>query len=795
MNFDKFGFGKFNLLSNYSPAEADWGIEEPIVPPRPRFNSTSTSEYSHSRRLREYSVRTPSFATSSYCASAAAHKALPSTTESFHKFIKKYLSLEHKGTAIVERFKYNLVVSNLLDASMVLSKNEQALNNLVQIRNEVDSTLHVKLAKEFSFDGTTLEVINKQYRLSFPSEYSNPLLLLNIISLIIFLLKQNFHIRSHVPYAGRITMFKILLIMATRIVKCKRAKTTLTASRSLRSLDDFMISNCRVNKALITSMISLKEFEMFAFMNKTSNTDSATKYSDELKNHLNMLLTCLSLNIRHSVSTLLPMCNGSLLEQYCEINNVQMTHVFEEIVDHPEEQHTLESLKEKLNAFNNLRRFFICQLLTIHDSPQRNFFMLKLYDAFHIDDAEVFQLNITDRLTKLEHIFENHTKTLDQLLALNEKFKLLKKSAPSTDYANDDVLSRAKAPVERRDDELFLMDSELNLRNLINKLSSVTTSLSYFKKYSQSISDVNDSEEYEEKMSIFSSFQSELRGCLDLYNICKSDYEGDYSRKFRPPSQTSSASTSQRNSLNSNEQFNPKSFQTGSSGSMKKRYSLPSNGEGPRSEYKSGSTKNGSSDKRYKRLSTGLQLGLLTVFEEPTKKDDIASEPSNKDEVKSNDLVSPRGSYANTSPPSNYDNFNQAALDALTRRKTNRHSVGRFSVNSLNSNISGITDLIASTQGTGDEDEGEISKASLLSGPMPPGISKEELKKKLEESFTRIYSLESENNELKKSSLDAPGERSDTDDFLESDSMSKRTVDPSFMANLEKTLNQNATAS
>ncbi|KAL6020217.1 hypothetical protein ACNR90_001618 [Candidozyma auris] len=144
-----------------------------------------------------------------------------------------------------------------------------------------------------------------------------------------------------------------------------------------------------------------------------------------------------------------------------------------------------------------------------------------------------------------------------------------------------------------------------------------------------------------------------------------------------------------------------------------------------------------------------------------------------------------------------YDTYNQAALDALTRRKNVRHSIGRFSVNSLNSNISGITDLIASTQGTGDEDEGEISKTSLISGPMPAGISKEELKRKLEESFTRIYSLENENNELKQksSSLEAPGELGDSDGILDGESIPNTVVDSTFMASLEETLDQKATSS
>lgn len=782
MNFEKLGLGKFNLLSNYLPAEADWGIEEPIVPPRPRFNSTSTSEFSHSQRLRELSVRTPSFATSSYCASV---KPFQSTTANFHKFIKKYLCLEHKDSTIVERFKYNLVVSNLLDSSLVLSKNEQALNNLVKIRNEVDTTWHAKLAKEFSFDGTKLEILNKRYRLSFPAAYNDPILLLSIISITIFLLKQNFHIRSHLPYAKRVFIFKMLLIMSTKVVKCKRAKITLAAARSLRSLDDFMISNCRINKALISSMISLKEFEMFAFMNKSSNSESSNQYCNDLKAHLHMLLSCLTLNMRHSVSTLLPMCNGQLLEQYCEINSVQLARIFEQPDTAPEDQLTLEILKENLNSFNNLRRFFICQLLTIHDSPHRNFFMLKLYDVFNIDDPGVFHLNISERLIKLENIFDDHTRALDQLLSLNEKFKNLSKSSPSTDYANDDVLSKGKTPVGRRDDDLFLNDTELNLRNLIDKLTSVTTSLLYFKKYSQAISEVRDPQEFEEKMSIFALFQIELRGCLELYNICRSDYEGEFNLKFvHANSNPSSASTSQRNSLNSNDHFNPKSFHTGS---QKNRYSTGSNGDSSVSDLNSTNlAKRSSQEKRSKRLSTGLQLGLLTVLEEPTKSPDASGNIGRADERE--------GGYGNSSPPTTYENFNQAALDALTRKKNFRHSIGRFSINSLNSNISGITDLIASTQATGDEDEAELSKSSLLTGLVPNGISKEELKKKLEESFGRIYNLESENNELKQKNCltEAPGELGFADNFLEEEPIRITRVKPTFMADLENTLNQNA---
>lgn len=742
MNFDRI-----NLLSNYSPAEADWGIEE-TFPTRNRFNSTTASDYSQPPPLRfnEYGRRSPSLSTGHFGflsdTDLFPHMHLKSpllpNTENFHKYINGYLSLHEKSSQIVEKFRYNLVISNLLDDTLVLSKNEQALNNLVRMKGSIDSPMHIKLVKQFNFDGTELQIVNKHYRLVVPKVYNSPLTLVRIICLIVFLMKQNLKVRSNMLHFSRVKLFKILLVGAAKVMKYRRAMSMIEAAKNLRTLDDFMISNCRANKALISSMISIKEFEMFVYLNKSDGEGTNQSYSKRLKWHINTVLVFLMLNIRHSISRLLPLCNGELLEKYCQINNVQLGCIFAESDTSDDGDITLDMLTGKLNDFNNLRRFFICQLLTIHDDPLRNFFLLKLYDSFNLPSDTSTIHSTSRRLHILESVFTEHTSALDQILASNEKFKGLHNHAQATDYANDNVLSKSLYGIDRRD-EVFAPETEINLNNLINKLQDLTTSLKYFKKYSQSISEINDAEEFDEKLTIFKLFNGEIKDSLDLYKTCMGDYQSEYSNKFElPNSTTSSRSNSQRNSYNSNDQFSLKSFHT--SGSAKKKSSLHQSAEMVKDGRISAPKSN---DKRSKRMSMGLQLGLLTVLEEPNGS-------------RTGPTWDPKMHHDEAKLPSKHDSFNQSALDALTKKIGIRNN--RFSVNSLNSNISGISDLIASTQITTDEEDPDRSKIGLMNG-LTHGMSKEDLKKKLEESFSRIYNLESENQELKnKNSIEDSGD-------------------------------------
>lgn len=84
-----------------------------------------------------------------------------------------------------------------------------------------------------------------------------------------------------------------------------------------------------------------------------------------------------------------------------------------------------------------------------------------------------------------------------------------------------------------------------------------------------------------------------------------------------------------------------------------------------------------------------------------------------------------------------------------------RNSTGnqnRYSLNSLQSNISGITDLISTNLTSyGDEDQtDQVPEGGNANSNIQNPLSKEDLKLKLEESFNRIYNLENENKLLKR---------------------------------------------
>lgn len=762
-------FERINRLSNYSPAEADWGIEE-TYPPRNRFNSTTTSEFSQPPPIRysDFGHRSTSLSTGHYgflsdedfFPSRHLKPSLLPNTENFHKFITHYLSPHEKSSQIVEKFRYNLIISNLLDDTLVLSKNELALNDLTRIR----TPMCTRLIKLFNFDGTELIVTNKNYRLKVPRGYRNPGVIVTSIWLIVFLMKQNLKVRSNVSYSSRVKLFKILLIVTTKVLKYRRAAAIIGSSRSLRALDDFMISNCKVNKALITNMITIKEFEMFVFLNKSDTEVRDPTYSKELKCHLNILLVCLTLNVRHSIRCLLPLSNGEVLEKYCQINNVQLGPIFDGPDTTDGDDITLDVLTSKLNYFNNLRRFFICQLLTIHDDPIPNFFILKLYDCFNLQQVTSASHTVANRLHVLDHVFSEHTSALDQILVFNENFRSLHSPIQTTDYANDDVLTRRSYGIERKDG-VFASETNLNLNNLINKLQSLTTSLKYFKKYSQSISEVNDAEEYDEKLTIFKLFNNELKSSLDIYKTCMGEYLAEFSQKFDNQSASSSRSNSQRNSYNSNDQFSLKSFHTSSS--ARKRNSPIQAHDTPKG-LRSGPSRN--SEKRSNRMSAGLLLGLLTVLEEPHAKGMVPPQ----EKVASDGL----------NQTANHESFNQIALDALTRKIGMRNPSNRFSINSLNSNISGISDLIASTQITTDDDIDRTRE----NGGLTQEMSKEDLKRKLEESFSRIYSLENENQELKNKNIAEVG--GFNEELEQTEGFGARGLD--FTNQLERTLDKGA---
>lgn len=763
------------------------------------------------------------------------HQYIPSplhpTTENLSKYIHKYLSLHGIERTFWEKFKYGLVVSNLLDDTMILSKSEQALSNLKDtIEAEKIERKSFPLVNTLNCDGTQLRVLEKSYSLHYSRNYGNLNNVIIIINLIIFLMKQeqrrHLNYSATMSYSNRMKMFKILLIISTKLIKFNRFKLLVMSQLNLSYLNSFLLLNYSINKKLIQKLIILKELDVYYYVNRNkdeANHDSKSRevYKSSLREHLANTLHFLNLNLRTSIARLLPNLNGDLFEQYCNLNNIDILLLQEDYRDGDEEElngmdSPVSSSKEKnsldeivfnMNKFNQLRKLFICQLLTINESSvKKNFFIYKLMDQFPPiktedweRDDDITAFNNIAKLGFIRQVLHDHNKITNSFVLLFNHFDDIHNNDSAAvevntrfniSHENQDILavranrnSKEKQAVENSNE---MENTDKYLESLIGKVIKLGTNLKYFQSYNRSTKSITNVDEFNEKLMIFNQFEDDIQSIKEMYHLNAkelSDIDG-WTGRHASPADSNGTSTSPRIPSRANKgEFNLKTFHTSS---IKKRYSLPSSVTPlkiplgspvtPRTSVVDSDrvlSPEGTSGKKYKRLSTGLQLGLLTVFEDPkqlnneVRRNSAESRRSStvsasrrssgqtKTQVKGNGNVgvSYDDNYVNILPPTSYETYNQDALDQLSNSKKyniTRNS-NRFSLNSVNSNISGLTDLISSTHITSYDEEdvqdGLINDSIRDKSSLQ--ISKEELKLKLEESFNRIYNLESENKLLK----------------------------------------------
>lgn len=758
----KYSSSKLEAKLDVKPEISDWGIED----------TDSTTSY-HTKPLNHYFDDVfdtpPQNSTSDFQYYYDKYNPNPiePTTENFHKFIKKYLSIEKND--FWEKYKYKLIISNLLDDNIVLSKNEQALKEVTNEENVSQIDSHGTYINYLNHDGTELKLLEKNYRLECSPVFYNTKFIIIIINLIIHLMKVGIQggkypqLSHHLKYqpipphgysASHLKMFKIILIISTKLIKFKKFRLLVKKKQTTHMLGDFLKYNYKLNMKIMTNLRDLGNTSIIQVKGLESSALSPSGNTSKLESRksLSNALYFLNFNLRSSISKVFPYVNGDLLEQYCSINNINLDILTASFEDYPKnESNSLDEIIFDVNKFNQLRKFLICQLLTINEPIKKNFFLYKLMDQFGIDSGSPGFVHQHQEMDLLQDIFSGHIQVLknfDNHLKLASDMKI-------------DV------PIE------VPFETSPQLTSLITKLSNLSTNMKFFQKYNDSTR-LNKSE-ISEKVLIFQQFNDDIDTIKELYQINLTDLLQQQEEPLSPT--ISSECSSPRSSIDNSTGL--KSFHNSS---IKKRFSLPS----PASLFDKNADSPGG--RKYKKLSTGLQLGLLTVFEDP--KDSRKSTPHSFDD-----------NYLNILPPPSYETYNQLTFDQLSANNPKKVNPNRFSMNSVNSNLSGITDLINSTRITSLEDSprdnqriseenGQRISTENLSRRsdenLSQQISKVELKLRLEESFNRIYNLENENKILK-------SKTTSSNVTLTYDAPDKSFPDKSFLLELEKTLDSKVT--
>ena len=708
-------------------------------------------------------------------------------TELISQFISTYIRIDPIDRTLWEKFKYTLITSNLLDDSMILSKNEQSLSNLLQNN---PSLKHDHVIANF--------------RTNFDCNFN---LILILINLIITLIKTS---------CNR-NMLTVLLVLVLKLIRLHKLRLAILSNKNMNHLNQFLLSNYKINKHLISSLIQLKELHLYNGINGglITDEDDLTRYKYNLKSNLLNSVYFLNSNLMNSINDLFHLINGDVFEQYVSINNINLGIISEQTKKF---ESPVDEAVYSINRFNQLRKLFICQLLSINEkNNKKNFFVYQLMDNFNLPEGIDTPKNLNDKLISISNIFTDQNKILQNFNLIFDKFsqtsKLVKQS-----HENEDILDVGKPENES--------PSDVNLVSLVEKLESLVTNFKYFHKYNQSTKSINNIDELNEKIMIFNQFNDELSKVKELYQLCANDLNNDIYLAQNCYLASSTEGSSMKSPQPERGEFSLKSFHNAS---IKKRFSLPAStgtqvdglsSPVQRSDKQKDRNSTSSSGKKYKRLSAGLGLGLLTVVEEQSNSNSKTKSTKSSD---SNGLpVSYDDNYINILPPQTYETYNQSTLDQLsnnTKAKKLSFSLrnsNRFSLNSMCSNVSGVTDLISSTQLTNYDDEQDDINDSNISK-----ISKEELRLKLEESFSRIYNLENENKILKsnhqdiveenesekKVSFESTKELTNNNDktegppenSAENDKVSKtlrkersksRIIDGSFLNELEQTLNK-----
>lgn len=576
----------FALLSRvFSRGElgeaSDWGIDD-LAPPPPindiqeprKFDPVNNTPSVGPRfDLRYYQYK-------------HGVRLLTASNENYHKFMGAYLNLHRQEPQFWEKFKYSLIVLNLLDDAMILLKNEQALASLDLLDGEwawhdVENDSNLLL---FLKDLGRLQV-NQRYKFHVPSEY-RPINLLKIISFVMVLLKQLLAGRTLRP--RHLPLVHVLLLRAAKILKFRRLQLIVATKQTLGALDEFLAANYRINKKIITRLISLKEVEQYGFL--SSGNHDKHQVHQQLLGAINFL----AFSLTTTIAKLMEYVDGNIFEQYCEINSINTAFLSQSWMeysadfDHPS---PLDEVVFLINKFNQLRKLLVCQLLLMETLGEKNFFVYRLMN--HLDIREdscpksIFT-PVVQKLLGVDQILNQFNQVTQTFITLFDEVDKVHPTLRTREHENVIALNQPQVA------------DTTQLDHLVDKLATLLTNIKYFQKYHLLTRTTTSLDEVNEKLMIFTQFADELAAVQEIHRLTLGELQCSGYGGLE-------VLTLPRNTLKLEGPFSLKSFHT----LDKKRFSQPQ----PLVTLVD-------LDRKSKRLSG---INLLTVVEENEKTHEIKS--------------------------------------------------------------------------------------------------------------------------------------------------------------------------
>ncbi|ODQ80565.1 hypothetical protein BABINDRAFT_160828 [Babjeviella inositovora NRRL Y-12698] len=659
---------------------------------------------------------------------------------------------------LFDKLKYSLIVSNLLDDSIVILKNDELLLQLSRESARDEGKEPLKVASIYG----AIIPLKQRYRLK-PWTKFGPY---HVVTMNLLLARYTrskpkgadasliipFNTEKPSPRVQNLVA-SIVLLSCVIHFKNRHVKSAVQKSAILQTLQPFLGGNFTLNKLLGKSLSIIKESEVYRSLQRGRDGDIRASIlpppNPTTLLELNALMTSVVELIigrfHKNIKLLLPFLNGEILERYCEIynlENIELVLLSTMATNHPIQAEEISSFSNDtsydaalqpakstatnrqslrlrtfslhsenandqrngathpsqsvkltvlINQLNQVRKFFICELLTLNEPPQYNFFLSKFWEIFKVPASSKRFLDTGSKIALIRAVLldsVNDLKLYNQVLqdvtdrhGTHQKTPAFSSSGGEVTLSPPHLIDTSTPSNSNRSSVSFNSIGGIHGRpttdashiaKLSYKVDQISSNLMFLQLYNRESEGESPSSRdlpadsggaLSEKIHILENIGLELNSAIDhyqkgLYELRMLDSEQQRQNQIRLRNKQNQISGLR--SFSTNTMGHSSSVSVLSRANMKKRFSLPPQAfkdfsvlNSPvttsNADHGSSSAARGSlqylasplragkssfedssahpdqahpasqtlqSTKKYKRLSTGLQVSLLTVFEE-----------------------------------------------------------------------------------------------------------------------------------------------------------------------------------
>lgn len=355
---------------------------------------------------------------------------------------------------------------------------------------------------------------------------SRPALVFPVLQFVYFLLKQSRLPQGHILLISKQsqwTVYRILLVVATKLIQYQRFHQFVRSLQATSLLLNFLASNYQFNRRLILGVIAIKEHEIYNFLPSPTTQDNGIKHdlATPLLGALQMAISSVAI----SISRLLKLIDGNLLEQYCSVNNLSML-TLDLTMTAVSQESPLQAVTRHLQRFHQIRKLLLCIILSFCDDKVscRTIFVESIATHLGIPESAGPYSDYCTSAQKMEVLHSVLSSANRTIMVCTQHLADIDSLSTMTRASVNDqnVLPLGPVKVEKVD----------GIATLISKLESLTLNMSQFAKVYSKDDRKLDSNRQSDKLRAFERFGHDLELIEHVHREMQREITENHSRSL-----------------------------------------------------------------------------------------------------------------------------------------------------------------------------------------------------------------------------------------------------------------------